>query len=99
MPAHIRGSYIVVLVNVLVGLGPMKSVEVVVVIHCKHIAEPLGHGPTGSADDEVDMLAEDENRMAHDAEVDMLAGHGHRMARDAVAANNEACREGGNTLP
>lgn len=61
----------------------MKSVEAVVAIYCKHIAGPLGHGPTGPADDEVDRLAEDERR----------------MARDAVAANNETRREGGNTLP
>lgn len=99
IPARIRSSQIVVVVNVLVGLGRMKSVEVVVGIHCKHIAGPLGHGPTGLADDEVDMLAEDEHRMAHDAEVDMLAEDGHRMARGAVAASNEACRESGNTLP
>ena len=41
MPARVRDREIVVVVNVLVGLGSMKSVEVVVVIHCKHIAGPL----------------------------------------------------------
>jgi len=84
---------------VLVGFEAMKSVEAVVVIHSKRIAGLLGHGPTGPADDEVDISAEDEHHMGQDAEVDMLVGDGHCMTRDAVAANNEGCWEGGCTLP
>lgn len=96
MPARVRGHEIVVVVNVPVGLGSMKFVEVVVVIHCKQIAGSLGPGPTGPADaeldslageghhkarDELDMLAEDVHRKARD-ELDMLAEDVHRVARD-----------------
>lgn len=81
MPACARDREIVVVVDVLVGLGSMKSVEVVVVIHCKHIAGPLGPGPTGSVDDGLDRLAGDGHRKAWD-ELDMLVEDIHCMAWD-----------------